>query len=113
MRELKLPEGGCLTRPPSCLGAGPGWEQKALLVLSAYFCHRGDHQGEWLTLSGPLFSPRDANTERRWGIMARVTRSPGTSPLKLSSLSSLMLGASPERALGGGLAGGGGLHLSF
>lgn len=104
----QAPGRGGLTRPPSRLGAGPGWEQKALPVLRAAFCRCGKHQGRWLALSGPQVPPRAANAGSWWGIVVCVARS-GTSPLTLFSLPSLMLGASPGRALGG--RGGGAVSL--
>lgn len=102
-----------LTRPPSRLGAGPGWEQKALPVLRAYFCRCGEHQGRWLALSGPQVPPPPQSCQRRKLVGHRGVCGPiwHFSPT-LSSLPSLMLGASPGRALGGRGGGAASLILS-
>lgn len=87
------------TWPPSRSGAGPGWEQKALPVLSTYFCRYCEQVGRSPALSGPQFLHQSGwcrKVVRHHGMCGQITFEFLTRPFFLPSL---MLGAGTGNAL--------------
>lgn len=87
------------TWPPSRFGAGLGWEQKALPVLSTYFCRYCEQAGRLPALSGPQFLHQSCwcrKVVRHHGMCGQITFEFLTHPFFLPSL---MLGAGTGNAL--------------